>query len=99
LRGAASTAPYFHDGSAPNLAAVVAHYSDINLERLHADGESLLRPLGLDARARADLLAFLETLSQPSPIQPARAPGAGRKELIHSQACTIARSAPSSTPP
>jgi len=101
LRGAASTAPYFHDGSAPNLAAVVAHYSDIDLERLHADGESLLRPLGLDARARADLLAFLETLSQPSPIQPAPAPapGAGRKELIHSHACTIARSAPSSTPP
>ena len=99
LRGALHTAPYFHDGSAPDLAAVVNHYSDIDLERLHADGESVLRPLKLDARARADLLAFLESLSQPSPVQAARAPWAGRNEPIHSQACAMARSAPSSTPP
>jgi hypothetical protein len=46
---------------------VVAHYSDLDIERLHADGEALLRPLRLDAPARADLIAFLLTLSDPLP--------------------------------
>jgi|APCry1669189000_1035189.scaffolds.fasta_scaffold02503_3 cytochrome c peroxidase len=65
LRGAMLTAPYGHDGSLPGLADVVRHYSEIDLERLHADGESLLRPLHLDAQQSADLIAFLRTLSEP----------------------------------
>ena len=65
LRGALLTAPYGHDGSLPALADVVRHYSEIDLERLHADGESLLRPLHLDAQQSADLIAFLRTLSEP----------------------------------
>ncbi len=65
LRGAVLTAPYGHDGSLPALADVVRHYSEIDLERLHADGESLLRPLRLDAQQSADLIAFLRTLSEP----------------------------------
>ena len=65
LRGAVLTAPYGHDGSLPALADVVRHYSEIDLERLHADGESLLRPLHLDAQQSADLIAFLRTLSEP----------------------------------
>jgi cytochrome c peroxidase len=65
LRAALLTAPYGHDGSLPALADVVRHYSEIDLERLHADGESLLRPLHLDAQASADLIAFLRTLSEP----------------------------------
>jgi cytochrome c peroxidase len=65
LRAALLTAPYGHDGSLPALADVVRHYSEIDLERLHADGESLLRPLHLDAQASADLIAFLHTLSEP----------------------------------
>lgn len=65
LRAALLTAPYGHDGSLPALADVVRHYSEIDLERLHADGESLLRPLRLDARQSADLIAFLRTLSEP----------------------------------
>ena len=77
LRAALLTAPYGHDGSLPALADVVRHYSEIDLERLHADGESLLRPLHLDAQQSADLIAFLRTLSEPerrpqgvSPLSP-----------------------------
>jgi cytochrome c peroxidase len=77
LRGALLTAPYGHDGSLPALTDVVRHYSEIDLERLHADGESLLRPLHLDAQQSADLIAFLRTLSEPerrpqgvSPLSP-----------------------------
>jgi len=65
LRAALLTAPYGHDGSLPGLADVVRHYSEIDLERLHADGESLLQPLRLDAQQSADLIAFLATLSEP----------------------------------
>lgn len=63
LRRAARTAPYMHDGSLPDLAAVVQHYNHINMERLHSDGEAILRPLGLTDETAADLETFLETLS------------------------------------
>lgn len=66
LRGAAFTAPYFHDGSAATLSDVVAHYSTLDPERLHADGEAILKPLQLTPRESADLVAFLRTLSQPA---------------------------------
>jgi cytochrome c peroxidase len=65
LRNAALTAPYMHDGQLATLADVVNHYSELNLERLHADGERILEPLRLSAGERADLIAFLETLSDP----------------------------------
>lgn len=63
LRGLARTAPYMHNGSLPTLNAVVLHYSDLNEERLHADGERILRPLKFSAAEQADLLAFLLSLS------------------------------------
>jgi cytochrome c peroxidase len=62
LRGVAATAPYMHDGSLPSLAAVVRHYSALNEDRLHADGERILRRLDLSPREAADLVAFLESL-------------------------------------
>lgn len=62
LRQVGRTAPYMHNGSLPTLADVVAHYSDLNEERLHADGETVLRRLDLTAAEQADLAAFLETL-------------------------------------
>ena len=64
LRQLAHTAPYMHDGSLPTLEAVVRHYSELNEERLHADGERLLRPLKLSEAQAADLLAFLRSLSR-----------------------------------
>ena len=62
LRGLGTTAPYMHDGSLPDLEAVVRHYSDLDMERLHADGEAILRPLRLSDGQVADLVAFLRSL-------------------------------------
>ncbi len=64
LRNVALTAPYMHDGSLATLAAVVRHYSELNLDRLHADGESILRPLRLTSEESADLVAFLGSLTE-----------------------------------
>lgn len=63
LRNVAETAPYMHDGSLARLEDVVRHYSEIDLERLHADGEAILAPLHLTEQEIADLVRFLETLS------------------------------------
>lgn len=49
LLGTVYTAPYFHDGSLPTLAAVVAWFDDT-------------KALGLTAAERADLTAYLETV-------------------------------------
>jgi cytochrome c peroxidase len=65
LRNVAETAPYMHDGQLPTLDAVLAHYAELNLDRLHADGEQILQPLDLGADERADMVAFLRTLSDP----------------------------------
>ena len=67
LRNVALTAPYMHAGSLETLAGVARHYSTIDEERLHAGGERILRRLDLSARERADLVAFLETLTEKSP--------------------------------
>ncbi|WP_050605360.1 cytochrome-c peroxidase [Ruegeria sp. 6PALISEP08] len=64
LRGVAETAPYMHDGSLIDLDAVIRHYSKIDAERLHADGEAILSALNLSEREIADLVAFLATLSK-----------------------------------
>jgi cytochrome c peroxidase len=63
LRQAVHTAPYMHNGSLATLADVVRHYDQLDEERLHADGERILRPLRLDPGQREDLLAFLRSLS------------------------------------
>lgn len=67
LRNVARTAPYMHDGSLPTLRAVVRHYSNLDENRLHADGERILKPLGLDKYDVDALTAFLESLSPPLP--------------------------------
>lgn len=78
LRNVAQTAPYMHAGSHQNLQAVVAHYNDINVDRLHADGELVLRPLGLSETDVDALVAFLESLSGPlidsTPADPSPCP-------------------------
>ena len=66
LRNVAETAPYMHAGQYATLADVVQHYSALNLDRLHADGEQILEPLRLTAAEAADLVAFLGTLSDPA---------------------------------
>jgi cytochrome c peroxidase len=61
----ALTAPYMHDGQLATLHDVVNHYSELDLDRLHADGERILEPLHLTDGEHADLIAFLGTLSDP----------------------------------
>ncbi|HUG76074.1 MAG TPA: cytochrome-c peroxidase, partial [Burkholderiales bacterium] len=62
LRNVAFTAPYMHNGSLATLRDVVRHYSELNEERLHADGERILGPLRLSEDDISDLVAFLEML-------------------------------------
>ena len=58
LRAVVKTAPYMHNGSLPSLRDVVRHYSEINEERLHTDGEKILRPLKLNESEIKDLVIF-----------------------------------------
>ena len=67
LRNVARTAPYMHNGSFATLRDVVKHYSEVDENRLHADGEAILRPLRLTDAEIDDLVAFLDTLTAPSP--------------------------------
>jgi len=69
LRGVALTAPYMHNGSLATLRDVVKHYSELNEERLHADGERVLRRLNLSARESEDLLVFLQSLTDSSQLR------------------------------
>ena len=66
LRNVARTAPYMHDGSLATLRDVVRHYSNLDEDRLHADGERILKPLDLDKYDVDSLVAFLESLSEPA---------------------------------
>ncbi|CAG0996459.1 Cytochrome c551 peroxidase [Burkholderiales bacterium] len=68
LRNVAATAPYMHDGSLKSLREVVRHYSEIDEERLHVHGERILRPLRLTEPESADLVAFLESLGDGTPV-------------------------------
>jgi cytochrome c peroxidase len=62
LRNVANTAPYMHNGHLATLRDVVRYYSELDENRLHADGEKILRPLGLTDAEVDDLVAFLRSL-------------------------------------
>jgi cytochrome c peroxidase len=62
LRNLALTAPYMHNGRLATLRDVVNHYSTISPDRLHSDGEAILKPLKLSEQEARDLVAFLESL-------------------------------------
>jgi cytochrome c peroxidase len=63
LRNVGRTAPYMHNGSVASLRDVVERYSNLNIERLHADGERILKPLHLSEDEAGDLVSFLESLT------------------------------------
>ena len=63
LRNVELTAPYMHNGKLATLRDVVQHYSQIPEDRLHQDGEALLKPLRLSESEANDLVAFLRTLT------------------------------------
>lgn len=67
LREVAATGPYMHNGSLATLHDVLRHYSELPEDRLHADGERLLRALKLTAGEIDDLVAFLQSLSAATP--------------------------------
>ncbi|MFK7855239.1 MAG: cytochrome-c peroxidase [Granulosicoccus sp.] len=67
LRNLLFTAPYMHDGSLATLRDVVDAYADVDPDRIHSDGEAIIRPLDLDDRDRDDLVAFLSSLSPTEP--------------------------------
>lgn len=63
LRELGRTAPYMHSGAVASLRDVVRHYSDLDEDRLHADGERILRRLDLTSGEVDDVVAFLRTLT------------------------------------
>jgi cytochrome c peroxidase len=63
LRNVALTAPYMHDGSLASLEQVIDHYARGGRKHPHQD--SRLRPLALSQTERADLVAFLRSLTDP----------------------------------
>ncbi|WP_052402086.1 cytochrome c peroxidase [Muricoccus aerilatus] len=62
LREAMRRAPYMHDGSLPTIEAVLDHYERGVVDRPTLPPE-LPRRLSLDPGQRADLIAFLNTLT------------------------------------
>jgi hypothetical protein len=62
LRELRWTAPYMHDGSLKTLEEVVDYYDRGGIEGAPTD---LKGPIGLSAAEKADLVAFLESLSSP----------------------------------
>jgi cytochrome c peroxidase len=61
LRNIEYTAPYMHDGSVPTLEAVIEHYDRGG--RGHETTDPQIEPLLLSPQEKADLLAFLRSLS------------------------------------
>lgn len=62
LRNIALTAPYMHDGRFPTLEDVLNHYARVAERRL---GDSRLQSFDLSPDERAEVIAFLETLTNP----------------------------------
>ena len=74
LRNLRLTGPYMHNGSLATLSDVVRHYSELDEDRLHADGERILKPLNLSGEESRDLVAFLESLSPETALTPPPVP-------------------------
>jgi cytochrome c peroxidase len=63
LRNVAASAPYFHDGSATTLDAVVEIYNTGGTPNPYLSKK--IKPLGLSVQEQADLVAFMNALSCP----------------------------------
>ena len=64
LRDVELTAPYFHNGAAATLAEVVDHYARGGDDRSNVSKD--VRKLDLSAQDKADLVAFMKTLTGPT---------------------------------
>lgn len=67
LREVSRTPPYMHDGSLPTLEAIVDFYDRGGGRGTGKDPR--LRPLGLRAQEKRELIAFLESLSGALPVE------------------------------
>jgi cytochrome c peroxidase len=95
LRNVAVTAPYMHDGSITNLEDVIDHYAaggrtiagspNAGNGSLNPNKDPLIRGFHLRPQDRADLVAFLESLTD--------------EQLLHDPQFSDPRSTPSPTPP
>ncbi|HYE45640.1 MAG TPA: cytochrome c peroxidase [Caulobacter sp.] len=65
LRNIAERGPYMHDGSLASLEAVVDHYDNGFVRRPSLSAS--IKPLNLSKDERADLVAFMRTLSSQDP--------------------------------
>lgn len=65
LRDVARRSPFMHDGSLPTLAAVIDLYDRGGVDRPSRDAH--IHALNLSADEKADLVAFLQTLSGDAP--------------------------------
>jgi cytochrome c peroxidase len=77
LRNVALTAPYMHDGSIATLAEVIEHYAAAGRQRNAAAAHNhpmdrRIRVLHLSADEKRDLVAFLESLTDPEFVAPGR---------------------------
>ena len=70
LREIARRSPYMHDGSLATLEQVVDHYDRGGVDR--PSRSDLMKPLGLTAQEKSDLVAFLNSLT--SNLTPTAAP-------------------------
>jgi cytochrome c peroxidase len=61
LREIARRGPYMHDGSLATLEAVVEHYDQGGVDR--PSRSALMQPLGMSSQEKAELVAFLQTLT------------------------------------
>ncbi len=72
LRNVALTAPYMHDGRFPTLAAVVDHYFSLGKRAIRYDARLPQAPL--DMQQKADLIAFLTSLTDEAFVRRFAAP-------------------------
>lgn len=73
LRDVEYTAPYFHDGSAKNLTAVMNHYESGGVNKSNLSPN--LKSLELSPEEKQRIILFLKSLSSPvnqlsTPIAP-----------------------------
>jgi cytochrome c peroxidase len=80
LRDLTRRAPYMHDGSLPDLNAVMEHYNKGGVVRPSLSAE--MKPLNLTAGEKNDLVAFMlmltgdaEPVQMPPLAMPTQTPG------------------------
>jgi cytochrome c peroxidase len=61
LREISKRAPYMHDGSIGTLEQVIEHYDQGGIDR--PSRSDLMKPLGLTAQEKSDLVSFMKTLT------------------------------------